>query len=643
MLNLLNNLDSIQCIMKLYTPVLLFVAFMNQNIYAQIYNAGVFKVENGTSLYTSGTFTNEGTFSADGNLYLKADFVNDNTVTSSSGTAYFTGSSTQNITGLAKQVAFYNLNINNSGTGVQVADSLDLIVANSVALTSGILSLTGEAQLVQTHSGVSANSSVSGKLFISQQGTSDKYKFNYWSSPVNVGGQYNLGTCLYDGTYFTSNPFTPSLAAYTSGYNGSLTNPITISSYWIYKFINQANANGWAQVGSSGLLNIGEGFTMKGTGNAGGTQNYVFGGTPNDGTYTHTIDADKMSILGNPYPSALDANLFIADNLASFAAGTVIYFWEHWGGGSHNTADYQGGYSTYSIGGGVPAIAHPDLTQTGAGNITPKRYIPVGQGFFVQATTTGGSFVFNNSQRKFEVKGSNSVFTRANQKNAAPTADARIRLGHEDALGFHRQILVAFIDVTTAGIDIGYDAKMIDVSTNDMYWYLNNEAYVIQAQPYYDIMELPLGITSSSEQTHKIMIDQLENFTDPILLIDTETGLAYNLQEGTANISIPAGTFNDRFKIAFAQTTLSGPEAESSSLKIVYDRGGKNIEIFNPNREEISQIDVYNISGQLIDRLELNQKSFQEKITIPFKQSTGVYIIKINKSSQPQSFKLAVY
>jgi len=139
------------------------------------------------------------------------------------------------------------------------------------------------------------------------------------------------------------------------------------------------------------------------------------------------------------------------------------------------------------------------------------------------------------------------------------------------------------------------------------------------------------------------MIDQLENFVEPILLIDTETGLTYNLSEGTANVSIPAGTFNTRFKIAFMQTTFSNPEVELNSLKIVYNRGAKNIEIFNPNQEEINQIDVYSISGQLINRLELDRKPFQEKITIPFKQSTGVYLIKINKSSQPQSFKLAIY
>jgi hypothetical protein len=259
------------------------------------------------------------------------------------------------------------------------------------------------------------------------------------------------------------------------------------------------------------------------------------------------------------------------------------------------------------------------------------------------ASITGGNFTFNNSQRKFEVEGANSVFTRANQNKATAAVNVRVRLGHEDVLGFHRQILVSFMDETTPGVDIGYDAKMIDVSANDMYWHLDNEAYVIQAQPYYGTLELPLGITSSSEQVHKIMIDQLENFTDPVILIDTQTGLSYDLKDGTANISIPAGTFNNRFRIAFAQTTLSNNEVDLDILKVVYNPKDKNIEIFNPNQEEITRIEVYNISGQLIIRKEINQKSHQENIKIPFNKSNGVYLLKINTSSQPQSFKLAVY
>jgi hypothetical protein len=139
------------------------------------------------------------------------------------------------------------------------------------------------------------------------------------------------------------------------------------------------------------------------------------------------------------------------------------------------------------------------------------------------------------------------------------------------------------------------------------------------------------------------MIDQLENFTDPVILIDTETGLSYDLKDGTANISIPAGTFNNRFRIAFTQSTLSDNEVDLDILKVVYNPKGKNIEIFNPNQEEITRIEIYNISGQRITQMQINQKSHQENITIPFNKSKGVYLIKIVKSFQSQSFKLAVY
>ncbi|WP_417197608.1 hypothetical protein [Bizionia sp.] len=65
-------------------------------------------------------------------------------------------------------------------------------------------------------------------------------------------------------------------------------------------------------------------------------------------------------------------------------SGTLC-FWEHWGGGSHVTAEYQGGYGTYNFSGGVPAAAmahQTDVAQVGTEQNT-GRYIPVEQGFFV--------------------------------------------------------------------------------------------------------------------------------------------------------------------------------------------------------------------------------------------------------------------
>lgn len=88
---------------------------------------------------------------------------------------------------------------------------------------------------------------------------------------------------------------------------------------------------------------------MKGTGASTSDQNYVFVGKPNNGDIDLTVFDGNIYLVGNPYPSALDAHEFINDN--PDLDGT-IYLWEHWGGNSHQLQLYQGGYAMYNLSGG---------------------------------------------------------------------------------------------------------------------------------------------------------------------------------------------------------------------------------------------------------------------------------------------------
>ncbi|MDT8414200.1 MAG: hypothetical protein RQ735_02375 [Flavobacteriaceae bacterium] len=45
----------------------------------------------------------------------------------------------------------------------------------------------------------------------------------------------------------------------------------------------------------------------------------------------------------------------------------------------------------------------------------------------------------------------------------------KIRLGHDDQAGFHRQLLLGFDPLSTNGVDNGFDAKMLDVFSTDAY------------------------------------------------------------------------------------------------------------------------------------------------------------------------------
>src|SRR5690606_29463993 len=185
----------------------------------------------------------------------------------------------------------------------------------------------------------------------------------------------------------------------------------------------------------------GEGYTMKGT--TGGaeanwedSQNYTFVGIPNNGDITLNISPNQSYLIGNPYPSSIDANQFIRDNLKDVVGGTnsdnvingTLYFWSHFGGKTHMLKEYEGGYAVYNISGGIRAINTDEriLNSNKEGGAAPQRFIPVGQSFFVTSVSpylynsgpdviiSPGDIIFKNSQRYFEVENEDeSVFHMA--------------------------------------------------------------------------------------------------------------------------------------------------------------------------------------------------------------------------------------
>ena len=93
---------------------------------------------------------------------------------------------------------------------------------------------------------------------------------------------------------------------FTSAYEG-ISSPLTISTRWLYTFTTSTDYSDWNYVGASGDIPAGLGFTMKGTNGSGNNQLYDFRGKPNNGTISNLVTADNFTLVGNPYPSAIDA------------------------------------------------------------------------------------------------------------------------------------------------------------------------------------------------------------------------------------------------------------------------------------------------------------------------------------------------
>lgn len=539
-------------------------------------------------------------------------------------------------------------------------------------LLDGAIDLVGRSQLVQTtQSDLEPTSD--GWIERDQQGISNLYNYNYWSSPVcPVNGttnnnNYTVASVMRDGT----NPAIPTPINWLGGYNGAPTSPISVARYWLWKFqnVNGVYSN-WTQILETSVLSPSQGYTMKGSGAATPRQNYTFVGKPYNGTIINPISANNLNLSGNPYSSAIDADKFIDDNVSSIAGASgstngTIYYWEHSAlNNTHVLQAYQGGYAAYTKVGGTPPIAPAGISGLGGNTKIAQRFIPVGQGFFVFGSTSGGNITFNNSQRIFVKENdpdSFEIFKSSNQNasanpNVATNANdtfevhefAKIRLGFNSANNFHRQLLLGFMDENASdSFNPGYDGIHLDDQPNDMYFKSENKNLIIQGVGFFNQHKrYPISIKTNQTGNVEIELDDVENFdaNRKIYIFDRQTGLYHNIKTHSFKVMLETGVHDNRFYLTFTNKnssvatnqvkTISDVATVNDTINVKYENTNQVLQITNGDKDTtINQVYLYNLVGQLVNTWDVRNEN-QANIQIPMtSNSTGIYIVKIDTTN----------
>ncbi|KGL64033.1 WD40/YVTN repeat protein-like-containing domain protein [Polaribacter sp. Hel1_85] len=510
-----------------------------------------------------------------------------------------------------------------SGQTLTIADGVELTVVNALEL-DGDLRLLGSAQLMQTHTNTK-NASGSGNLYKDVTGTlSNVFQTGYWTSPVTTDGlTYNIAGVLKDGTTPLAATGTPSDIIFSADLDGDDgTSPITLSTRWLSKFIN---SGAWTtQIDeSSELFSPGEGFSKKSTGAVSG-QNYTFVGRPNDGDYEHTIDAfgsGTWSLLGNPYPSPIDIDIFTTEN--STAITGTIYFYEAGNDTDHYNSNYLGGYASRVAGVGNSASSLGD----GTGLKVPGQYVGVGQGFFVEASGTGGTINFNNNtQRAFNTP---NVFFSKNQSKENTSNIPILRIGFEFLYNeeiYHRPVSVAFRGLTN-NFDKGFEAEMWDYKSTDMALAIKESDLpfsITGIEDFNDSIMIPLKVQTDATREVTFKIDEILNLSTNVFLYDTLTQVYYNITTEKVVVNLDLGVYNNRFFITFKETVLNTEDNKLNEVSIV----NKNKQLLIFSNDLLDEVLIYNILGQKVTDVK-NPKSLSEiKINTASFQK-GIYIVKV--------------
>jgi hypothetical protein len=588
--------------------------------------------------------------------------------------------------------------VNNTST-ITASNNSKIEVSRYLKL-DGVIDLQGQSQLMQTlNSDLEPTSA--GYIKRNQQGVGNKYSYNYWSSPVGPIGEannsnYSLAAIFKQGLAIKEgldNIFVNTTSQdidWIGGYDGKIEGEqIFLARYWLWKFENGKFYSNWVKIKDEySDIRPSQGFTVKGASAVeSGVQNYTFVGKPNNGSIALTsVLADNYFLVGNPYPSALDGEKFIIDNELTITG--TIYFWEQSSGNNtHLLAGYTGGYSTLSIVGGV-APSDPAALAVGGGPIkpdgiaglgssykVPKRFIPVGQGFFVIGKADGGGpIVFNNSQRGFYKEGSdestylfkNGAATKGktqtnhfNDNSNDPIKDQKlfkIRLGFNTSDKFHRQLLLGFMnEKATDGEDYGYDAKQIDTRDNDMYFLINNSKYNIQGVGQFDVNKIyPLGINATIDGNVQFTLDEALNLPSDvsICILDKLTGEVHNISRQTFKVNLEVGEYLDRFALTFTMQKLVAEDVVTEVLipavtqpiiegiHVFMNNNIKELQIKNNSDDEILSVALINTLGQTLKTWNSNFKI--RTISLPINIATGIYIVQINTKTGRTVKKISV-
>jgi hypothetical protein len=561
-------------------------------------------------------------------------------------------------------------------------DVAPLFVTDDVNLDANShIYLRNEAQLLQ---GNNVGNSGTGELSVYQNGTVNQWAYNYWCSPVggilsntSVNNDFRLNQ-LDDPLLGTPNLIDSNDGTFTTAYNGTA-DPLLISTRWLWMFVSSDEYSEWIPAATPGNANIdiapGLGFTMKGSGTGViGNTDYDFRGKPNNGTIGSPVAAGQFTLVGNPYPSAIDSAAFIHDADNVNAIEDTIYYWEQDGSvASHVLQDYVGGYSEFTINpAGTVITTAPAVFSTydEQDNVLPlpppgangtklaRRYIPIGQGFMVEGITgSTGTVRAKNTHRVFEKEGADSYFFRTNNPGLSyqdsglslvPEDYKRFRINVDFTVGenqYTRQVVLNFHDSATLGHDRGLEPKRSQSYDTDAYFLLDGKKYSGQAYAFDETLTIPLIVDIEEQQPLRFRIFDIQNFDDAqgIYIHDIQDNLYVDLRNQDYDLNVEPGNYTDRFEIVFIPgQALSIDDLEFSDLTIRQDNNIQQLSVINPNGLDIKTVEVFDVAGKRMLNQIYDTVSNRYQLTTEG-LSEGVYIVNVtSKANTVKSEKIII-
>lgn len=518
----------------------------------------------------------------------------------------------------------YGKNITVKPTGnLELQANNNLIINDWIDVKSGgVFNIRNNANLVQINDTPSQPNA--GIINMDRTATNLKlFDYIYWSSPVENFSISNVS------------PLTSSSKIY----------------HWVPDYANPSGYGygNWLNVSENMIA--GKGYIIR-VANANPTFSTTFTGKPFNGIITKSItrgpytgapytgtnnvvitnEDDNLNLIGNPYPSAIDAIEFLTANSGNIAG--QVSLWTHSSPLSNtNSSPYYGSF-------GYNYKSSDLVTYNSSGNnIGPtggfNGKIAAGQGFFIKmldGTAGSETVTFNNGMRSDGAYNAynNSQFYRATENSAKEPEKHRIWLDLLDSNLNTSRFMIGYIEGATNAKDNLYDATTNYKESLKGFSIINDESFVIQGRslPFDKNDKINFGYQVPANGTYKISISNVDGLfkssTQKIYIEDILTNTTHDLTLSPYTFTTNKGTYKNRFVIKFDDQRLSNNENEYANSIVVFGKEKLQIksELF-----DIKNIAIYDILGKNL--LNINNISSKEYSTNSLINTNTVILVKI--------------
>lgn len=379
------------------------------------------------------------------------------------------------------------------------------------------------------------------------------------------------------------------------------------------------NLKNWRREDPSGSMAVAKGYIIRGPEHFSKTipsrYEATFIGVPNNGKVEINLGADSsFNLIGNPYPSALDADAFLTGNKDGIMGS--LYFWTHNTPAKATVANQytSDDYAVYNLLGGVGTSG---ALAPGINESIPDGTIASAQAFFV-ISKGGKSVEFEDSMR---IRGRNSSFfkiERNSEKKLHKNAieKHRLWLNFRNPEGVFKQILVGYIQGATNLYDSDFDAESINGNKfANFYSIVEDKKLVIQGRglPFVQNDSISLGYQSGIAGKFSFDIEDQDGFFDGmnVFIEDKNLRLRHNLKDGPYHFSTQEGSFNERFVLRFIDTLLPINDFAYTKSEVMVSVKDKILTITSM-RNLINEISIFDILGkELCTRKGIDNLEFQ--------------------------------